>query len=385
MTKSITSSRWSKAVAISRWVTIAPPNSSALSSYSPTTMRLGRAPIWVRKRTRSPSSRSLSEARDLSTITSRSVSARRVRGPPSVQSMSITAPASRSSAETRSLPPPSTSFAWAVRRVETSSTPGTWRAASAARGEIGEKPSEFCSTSSPWKLSSTAVAIELLIPAAKTVTKATTARPIISAAAVTAVRAGLRCVFSRARRPMRRRISSSGRPASEASGRTRRGLKSETPSRTATAPAPISPAALPPLAPPKRPARTIASPATPSSTASAATTRPRRRLCGSSSASRAAIGGTRVARRAGTKEETQGDADPDQQRDDDRAVLRHQRGGRQVDPDRDEERVEADGDRVAADAGRATRRGCRSPAPRPRPSRGSVPVQRRACAACRTP
>jgi hypothetical protein len=48
------------------------------------------------------------------------------------------------------------------------------------------------------------VAIELLIPAAKTVTKATTARPIISAAAVTAVRAGLRCVFSRASRPVRR-------------------------------------------------------------------------------------------------------------------------------------------------------------------------------------
>ena len=106
-----------------------------------------------------------------------------------------------------------------MRIVETSSTPGTLRAAAAAPAEIGEKPSVFWITSWPWKLSSTAEAIELLMPAAKTVTKATTASPIISAAAVTAVRLGLRCVFSRARRPVSRRGRSSGLPASAASGR----------------------------------------------------------------------------------------------------------------------------------------------------------------------
>ena len=123
-----------------------------------------------------------------------------------------------------------TSLASVARRVATSSTPGTSRAATAAPGGIGEKPSLFWITRSPWKVSSTASAIELLRPAAKTVTKATRARPIISAAAVIAVRPGLRCAFSRARRPVRRRRRSSGQPAIAASGGTRRGLKSETPS-----------------------------------------------------------------------------------------------------------------------------------------------------------
>ncbi len=224
-------------------------------------------PIWVRKRTWSPASRSLSDAKDLLRMTSRSVRLRRVAGPPSVQSIASTLPASASRAETRGLPPLPTSFAWAVRRVETTSTPGTCRAATAAPGEIGVKPSLLRITSSPWKLSSTAEEIEPLIPAAKTVTKATTARPIISAAAVTAVRAGLRWVFSRARRPVSRRKRSSGSPTSEASGRTSRGLKRETPNRTATAPPPSRTAALPPEMPPKRPARTIPSPARESSAA----------------------------------------------------------------------------------------------------------------------
>ena len=181
-----------------------------------------------------------------------------------------TSSASGGSELTFGLPPPPTTFAWAVRIVATSSTPGTSRAAAAAPGEIGENPSVFWITSWPWKLSSTAEAIELLMPAAKTVTKATTARPIISAAAVTAVLAGLRWVFSRARRPVSFRATSSGLPAIDASGRTRVGLKRETPRITATAPAPINPAAAPPLAPPKRAMTTIARPATPSSAASAA-------------------------------------------------------------------------------------------------------------------
>ena len=51
-------------------------------------------------------------------------------------------------------------------------------------------------------------------------TNETSARPIISAAAVEAVRPGLRTAFSRARRPGTPRKRSTGRPTSEAIGRT---------------------------------------------------------------------------------------------------------------------------------------------------------------------
>ena len=101
----------------------------------------------------------------------------------------------------------------------------------------------FWRTTSPWKLRSIALPIEALIPAANTVTKTTTARPIISAAAVTAVRPGLRTAFSRARRPVMPRSFSSGQPATEASGRTSRGLNIDTPNSVATAPPPTRPAA----------------------------------------------------------------------------------------------------------------------------------------------
>ena len=166
--------------------------------------------------------------------------------------------------------PPGTSFAWAERIVATSFTPGTLRAAFAVPFGIGEKPSLFWITSPPAKFSSTTWATELFSPAEKTVTKATRARPIISAAAVTAVRLGLRWAFSRASRPSSRRSRSSGQPAIAASGGTRRGLKSETAITITTAPPPISPAAVPASALPSRPIRTSASPARPSRTESAA-------------------------------------------------------------------------------------------------------------------
>ena len=139
------------------------------------------------------------------------------------------------------------------------------------------------------------------MPAANTVTKTTTARPIISAAAVTAVRPGLRTAFSRARRPVMPRSRSSGQPATDASGRTSRGLNMDTPSSVATAPPPTSPAAVPEeskLA--NRPAHAMPIPISVSSAAKAANTRPRVRLSGSSASRSAAIGETRVARSAGT-------------------------------------------------------------------------------------
>ena len=137
------------------------------------------------------------------------------------------------------VPPPSRLLTCAERSVGTASTPGTLAAATAVPAGIGEKPSEFWMIRPPAKFSSTTWATVLLIPAAKTVTKATSARPIISAAAVIAVRLGLRCAFSRARRPSRRRIRSSGQPATRARPGTSRGLKSETAITAASAPMPM--------------------------------------------------------------------------------------------------------------------------------------------------
>ena len=96
---------------------------------------------------------------------------------------------------------------------------------------------------SPWKLRSIALPTDALMPAAKTVTNTTTASPIISAPAVTAVRPGLRTAFSRARRPVRPLRRSSGQPITDASGRTRRGLNMDTPNSVATAPPPTRAAA----------------------------------------------------------------------------------------------------------------------------------------------
>ena len=73
------------------------------------------------------------------------------------------------------------------------------RRCSAGRGRPGSCGRSRCRT-------------DALMPAANTVTKTTTARPIISAPAVTAVRPGLRTVFSRASRPVRPRSLSSGQP-----------------------------------------------------------------------------------------------------------------------------------------------------------------------------
>jgi hypothetical protein len=136
------------------------------------------------------------------------------------------------------------------------------------------------------------------------VTNTTTARPIMSAPAVTAVRPGLRTVFSRASRPVSPRSFSSGHPQIDASGRTSRGLNIETPKSVATAPPPTSAAAVfASSVPPNRPMQVIPIPIANSSNANAVKMRPRVRLSGSSASRRAAIGDTRVARIAGTSAE----------------------------------------------------------------------------------
>ncbi len=124
----------------------------------------------------------------------------------------------------RGLPPTPSILIWVVCSVETVCTPGTLRTAAAAAVGIGSKPFVFWISSSPWKLLSIASAIDALSPAANTVTNETSASPIISAAAVAAVRDGFRCEFSRASRPVRPRSLSSGAPIVPASGRTSRGL-----------------------------------------------------------------------------------------------------------------------------------------------------------------
>ena len=94
---------------------------------------------------------------------------------------------------------------------------------------MSEKPSSLETISWPVIVLSIASSIEPLIPAANTVTNETSARPIMSAAAVDAVRAGLRTAFSRASRPGIPRRRSSGAPNAEAIGLTSCGLSSATP------------------------------------------------------------------------------------------------------------------------------------------------------------
>ncbi len=64
---------------------------------------------------------------------------------------------------------------------------------------------------------------DALNEAAMTATAAIRATPIISAAAVDAVRRGLRMAFSRASRPGTPRSRASGRPIAPATGRTSSG------------------------------------------------------------------------------------------------------------------------------------------------------------------
>ena len=77
-------------------------------------------------------------------------------------------------------------------------------------------------------------------PAAKIEAKVTSATPIMSAAAVTAVRPGWRTEFSRASWPVMPVARSIGRPMTFASGRTSRGESSATPRKVSAAPPPMN-------------------------------------------------------------------------------------------------------------------------------------------------
>ena len=182
-------------------------------------------------------------------------------------------------------------------------------------------------------------------------TNTTSARPIISAAAVTAVRPGLAHRVL-ARQPAGEPAHRLERPPGQRGQRAHQARAEDRHGRAAPAPrpAPIRPAAEPEDSmPPNRPTSTSPTPpTTPSDRDARATTRPRRVDSGSAASRSAAIGDTRVARSAGTSADDQRHAQPDHQRHDDRAGREHRAGVRQVDPGRLEQRVDGRRERDAA-------------------------------------
>ena len=131
-------------------------------------------------------------------------------------------------------------------------------------------------------------------------TKVTSASPIISADAVEAVRAGFRVALSRARIPGAPPIDRAGAPSTAASGRTTLGAFIETPKKSSSTPSPSSSSRGPVAIPlPSAPSETIAI-AIASTTSEVTVPYLAQRDGGNTEPSRtAAIGGTRVARRAG--------------------------------------------------------------------------------------
>ncbi len=188
------------------------------------------------------------------------------------------------------------------RSADATSTPSTEATSSRTPIGMSEKPSSLEIVRSPISVLSIASSIEPLIPAANTVTNETSASPTISAAAVDAVRPGLRTEFSCASRPGTPPSRSSGAPTTVASGVTRIGLSSATPRKTATAPTPTQ--ASPGLRAPEIPSAIAAAPSSPR-TAPAAVRRRRSPVVGGTTPSRSPVtGDTRVARSAGARAET---------------------------------------------------------------------------------
>ncbi len=102
-------------------------------------------------------------------------------------------------------------------------TPGTLRSAGAtSAGMPCSLPAcEFSTIRSPAKERLTARSIVAFVPSASTATNVTSARPTVSAAAVTIVRPGWRIAFSRARRPVTPRQLTSTPIARASAGTTR--------------------------------------------------------------------------------------------------------------------------------------------------------------------
>ena len=222
-------------------------------------------------------------------------------------------------------------------------------------------------------------------PAASTATSVTSASPIISAAAVEAVRAGLRIAFSRASRPARaaERARRASR-ARDASGRTRRGASSATPMNSATMPTPIASRRVAVDGRPTNSADEQQRERRPRSRASAASGPKRARRDGGSTApSRtAAIGGTRVARSAGRSAASTVIDDRRRAARRRSCASRTRSRLRQVDAEGDEQRVQALGEREPGKQPDHRREQADQRAPRAAPSAAPAGASRRACAAC---
>src|SRR5215207_1920129 len=136
-------------------------------------------------------------------------------------------------------------------------------------------------------------AAEDLIDAASTLTQATRPRPTVRAAAVAAVRRGLRMAFWRPRSPAKPEMWGDGHPMIRARGRATSGPRRATPTKTRAAPAPTRE-----IPPPDRP---NTRPAAPRAVTTAPTIdRPRSEpACSTPAPRRAAMGGIFDARRAG--------------------------------------------------------------------------------------
>ena len=145
---------------------------------------------------------------------------------------------------------------------------------------------------------------ELLMPCAKTATKTTTPRPIISAEAVAAVRPGFLTLLSRARRPLTGAIFCRGQPSRPASGLMRYLLTIARAMNTSTAPTATVPSRDVVLPGPYMPATIPSAPSTATAAAKYGLKRANRDGGSTAPSCRAAMGGTRVARVAGITAES---------------------------------------------------------------------------------
>ena len=213
--------------------------------------------------------------------------------------------------------------------------------------------------------SSIELAKDSLADAPKMAMKLTSARPIMSAAAVDAVRRGFRIAFCCARIPVMLCARSAGHVRAFAAGRAKSGLSIATPMNTRNAAAPVRIAGAPLGGIAEEPEHERAEPGdrehhapdvAPASGADVerlvAQRGDRRDSCGAA--------GRRQRRHEGHERSHQ-------QRDDDRARQHLQRAGGEVDAERAQQRFERLHDGEAEQPGRRRTRRVRPPGPRTRP------------------
>jgi hypothetical protein len=180
-------------------------------------------------------------------------------------------------------------FSWSMSTLVLAETSGERATTLLAPAGIGCIVSERTTRSAPTTCA-TVLSNEALMPFANTATKTTRPSPTMSAAAVVAVRPGLRIAFSRASRPGSANRRSSGQPMAPARGRTNQRALRATPTNSSTTPPAIIDSRLAAGPAANKPATSIATPSTATMAATNGAQR-RREPCSSCPCS-AAIGGT---------------------------------------------------------------------------------------------